>query len=640
MYNIFIIFSEEGEKMKKLLLLLAILSALIMSSCSSGDTGPSAGAPGGPIDPGYSYPPSDSHEREPENIMNPPFSDIGKNLVSFDDFEYIRPDTDALVSELARLSSDVTARVLSYDELIDRILSVDEMYDSFDTMTAYISLMSSAEITDTSLSEEYEFLTSESAVISRAIEEMLVVLANSEFADRLEKEAFGEGFVDRYKDGSKYNSYTVYLLQEEALLESKYFALSPKTIIITYEGRRDTYENTLARIEVKYKDDPEKYQKALADCEALFISEYDKFSTDIYIELLKIRRLIAETFGYNSYAEYAYEQLGHDYSPEDMDELLNDIANYAVPVYTSLNSRAFAGFFKMNKAPVIDTGSAVNTIFRTLKLLDPDIADVYAYMLNCGLYDIAPESDTRRDGAFTVYLKTPDVPVIFATLNGNVNDCMTLAHEFGHFYDNIKNDGIMESLDLSEVASQSLEFLLMTKISKYVTESEYKYIYYSQMRSALETLIFQGFYAKFEALAYELPYKEITRANLNALVKTAAAEMKLNTEYLSDISDIVIVHLIDTPFYVQSYCTSVLASLDIYFAECATEGKGVAAYNALIEHEEGTGFVMALKNAGVPTPFRAHAVKSILDKVYLSIIGSHYFEDNRNEDSAAVIRTK
>ena len=105
-----------------------------------------------------------------------------------------------------------------------------------------------------------------------------------------------------------------------------------------------------------------------------------------------------------------------------------------------------------------------------------------------------------------------------------MSDHTTISHEFGHFYDEFENYGNATSLDLCELSSQAMEMLTLTKFKGVLNNDEYKYLYYKQMKSALETLIIQGFYARFEALAYALKYDEISREALDGLVMRAAKD--------------------------------------------------------------------------------------------------------------------
>ncbi len=605
--------------MKRTAFLLAFIFALMLSSCGA----PDSDMQGEPA------------ITAPEEIIIPPFSDIGREKIAFSDIEYTRPNTEELLSDLYALAAFAAEEGVDYDVLAQKIGDVDKKYASFATMSSLLLIKTSANINDKDLQAEYELLTASAPDVTRGIEELFVTLASSEHAVRLEEELFGEGFIDKYKHGSKYNDYTVSLLEKEAALEADYLALSPQSVMIAFEGKTENYEDTAERVKKKYAANPIKRSEALAECERLYNEALGNATSDIYVELLKLRHDIALAFGHESYAEYAYEKLGHDYSAEACDRLLSDISEYAVAVYASLSQRAFAGYFKTHTPISAENARVVNSIFSVMEQLDGDFAAAYSYMLNCGLYDISDSEDKRRKISFTTYLYDLDAPFVFATMNGNAEDFTTLTHEFGHFYDNIKNDGDTSSIDIAEISSSAMELLALTGFKDILTAEEYKYLYYSEMRSALEVLIFQGFYAKFEALAYALPYEEITKERLDGLVKEAAGFMKLNTEYLNSLADVMIIHLIDMPFYVQSYCTSLLVSLDIFFAECEAAGSGTDAYKRLLSREGECGFEEELSRAGLDSPFREGALPLLLDKIYFSIIGSHFYDESADIINAA-----
>jgi len=308
--------------------------------------------------------------------------------------------------------------------------------------------------------------------------------------------------------------------------------------------------------------------------------------------------------------------------------MLEDIANYAIPVYTALASSAFSGYFNIYSPPRAHEGKAINDIYKILSNISPELSESYAYMLNCGLYDISSAKANRLDGAYTTYLYDIDAPYIFATTSETVSDYMTISHEFGHFFDSYTNYNSDASLDLLEVSSTALELIVLSKLSDALCDDNYKYLYYDEMKSMLEVLIFQGFYAKFESLVYEIPADRISRQSVDNAVLEAARFMNLNTDYFNSLDDILIYHLIETPLYVQSYCTSAVASLDIFFMECENEGDGVEAYLKLTSRDTDKNFAAHLMDAGISSPFRNHAIKDITNKIYYSIIGSYYYGDD------------
>ena len=562
--------------MKKSLLLIAVLMLAVLTSCGAAGINSGHSQNGGSVT---------------DEIILPPLDGMEYEVVDFNSITYARPSTDAVIEKTKELSVLLDGGDIDYDGVIEMISEIDTLYAEFDTMLSLLMIRSSEDLTDESTSEEYEYLQSKAPSVERAVDELLVELARSPFATRLEEEVFGEGFIEEYIDGSRFTDHITALLEEEAALEAEYLTLDSASAA--------------------------------------------ERGADIFIELLKIRKQLADAYGYESYSEYAYEALGHDYSAEDMSALCEDIARFALPIYTALSQRAFYGYFKTHRPPTVSRAEIVNDLYTVLSSLDEDIGLVYSYMLNGSLYSIEEPSDERRPGAFTLYLSSAEVPFTFVTLDGTPDGYMILTHEFGHFYDDFTNYGGSSSLDLCEVSSQALELLALTRFKDTLSTEEYKYLYYMEMERALQSLIIQAFYARFEALAYELSYENITKENLDRLVIRAAEEMHLNTKVFGDLSDAVIVHLIDTPFYVQSYCTSLIAALDIFFKECDAEGDGVAAYMALINTEPSYGFKEALTRAGIASPFDEDIVKRLADEVHYSILGSHYYKISDNYQNAA-----
>ena len=212
----------------------------------------------------------------------------------------------------------------------------------------------------------------------------------------------------------------------------------------------------------------------------------------------------------------------------------------------------------------------------------------------------------------------------------------TLMHEFGHFADGFINYGEDASIDRQEISSQALELLSLRYMNGILDESDIKYLQYSSMYSALETLLFQGFYARFEELAYAIPYDQISEEALNSAVVLAAYEFGLNTAYVNDITVAFIPHIFLYPFYVQSYCTSLIPALQFYFMEIDEAGSGVEAYKAYIDRNETDyDFEESLESAGLTSPFSENTVQEIVAKIYYEITGSRYSPEGVGGGSSA-----
>ena len=560
-----------------------------------------------------------------------------RDAVPFSEIEYARPDPSALINGITEATEILRAASLPYSDTLARLTRIDDELSSFITMYSYASIMVYKNSADTFYSTEYAYLSEEYPKIQKALEDMLVAAARSKDAEDLERDLFGEGFIEEYKNGGIYTSEAVSLMEKEAELTSKYTSLSTANITIVYGSLHGSYDEVVKALTNQYGEGSAAFLDAVACCDALYQKKLAIISKDIFIELLKTRRLIADSLGYSSYIEYAYGNIHKDYEASDINGLISDISSYALPVYKRLVERLIA-----NYNPAIDPSlnhPAPNASELTEKLggilseINTDLSSVYSYMLNYGLYDIDSSLKNRTDTSFTTYLYSFDSPYLFVTLEGKASDYLTVAHEFGHYYDFFVNYGDDASLDLSEISSQALELLVLQRLEDELPFKYYGYLFNTAMASMLETLIFQGFYAKFEHLAYELAYSDITEDNLNALLKEAATELSLNTAIFNDLSDVIIPHLIISPLYVQSYCTSAASALEIMFAEYENEGDGLDIYLDLVNRDEGGTLEEQLAGAGLTSPFEDGFIKKIADSIYYYVMGSHYYDDLEDEDN-------
>ena len=560
-----------------------------------------------------------------EQIFIPDISGTGREPVNISELQYTRPDTDNLIEAIRRASDIISKSELEYSRQLEAIRTIEPLYSHYSTMYAYLTLMTSKNSADREWTSEYAALSEAEPDIADALEELYVEAARSEYANSFEEDYFGEGHIEKYSDGGRHTDEAVAYLKREAALTSEYTSLSTATVVINYKGESKTYDEIAKELADKYGEWSVRYSVAIKECDALYERARSKRAAELFCELVKVRADIADAMGYEDYREYAYELRGHDYSPEELDALVEEISQYTVPVYQALEAAAFGGYFRHNKGIRVTRESVINGLYKAYTDMDKDIADAYAFMLASGLYDVEPKAQNRKDGAFTLYLTELDAPFVFTTLTSNVTDYSTLSHEFGHFYELLSRGTSSPSLDLSEVSSQSLELLTLTRLDGIMNADEYKYVYYSSMRSALLTLITQGFYAKLESLIYGLEGDEVTEENLNSLVREAAKEMHLNPSAYTTISSVLIDHLVLYPFYVQSYCTSLAVSLDIFFLECENVGEGVRIYSALSTRDEDGEFCDVIDECGLDLPFNNNMLKGLLDKIYYSIIGSYYF---------------
>ena len=603
--------------LRHLILLTFLTSLLLLVSCDGTHGNNHTGHSGGAAN---------------ETVRIPKPEDIEREFTKFDDIVYSRPDYEKLISDIDAVAEKIKANDTSFEEQVALIEALETDYSHFLTMYSYNIIAISKNAADSAVTVEYELLASAYPDVLKAIEDMTVAAARSPHARKFEEEYFGDGLIEEYGEGGKYTEEIVALLKNEAELETKYSSISTATVDITYDGVTASFDEMEQRIANKYGEGSTKYISAMADCEELYYEAENRLITDTFVDLLRVRRLIADEFSYESYATYAYDTIYHDYSTEQMDKFIDDIAKYVVPVYKDLESTVFYSYFRSVNPPSLSRVKLINTLYDLYEKEDEELHKIYSYMLASGFYDIDYYDDNRSGGAFTTYLEDYSAPFIFMTRYGDVGDLTTLSHEFGHFADSYINYDSVASMDLLEVSSQALELLTLEMLSDTLTSSEYKYLLYYEIQNAFLTLIYQGFYASFEREVYQLAYDEITEENLAMTVSKVAREMGL-PQY--DLSVVFIDHTLLYPFYVQSYCTSIVSSIDIYLEECDSNGAGIEIYKNLIERSEELTYEQNLLRVGLSSPFEKDKLKEISNELYYKINGYYYFKESQGNSNVA-----
>ena len=621
---------------KKLLSMLLIFTILIslcstLIACKSNDDND----PSTDQEQGSTSTETDGKENE-KVILKPTFKDYPeRNTVKYAVMAYSRPNVDAIIATFQDTVRAIEQNTLLYETQLQMINALYEPYSQIETAYALIQLKQNQNSMDQSVNEEHAYISTRYPEFAEVIEQLYVACARSEHARRFEEDYF-QSDISEYEDGGRLNDAVVSLLREEASLESSYNSLSAN-LEIEYKGKKGTYESFLNEINQKYASmlNSAQHLAELSALEIAYDSQIVESKNDIYVNLVRIRREIADALGYESYLPFAYEENGYEYTPEDMRGFLSAIKQFVAPIYWDEDFyRTYSLIRQTTENARVHRVDLINNLYAIYALSNEEIAEAYRFMLQFELFDIEKNTAGRYQGAFTTYFSAYDAPFVFASVYGTSSDYLTLAHEFGHFTDMFYNATSTESLDLSETYSQGLELLTVLASKRVLPTEATVYLKYSALYSALETLMIQGFYSEFELRVYELSANEITKENISRIAKEVAREFGFYNPDSFDISTCTITHTMLYPTYVQSYCTSAIAALELYMMEADVDGSGFAAYETLLHAENNSSFISSLTEAGLSSPFHSQIVKELSDKVYFEFLGKHYYCDGSDCNAA------
>ncbi len=537
-----------------------------------------------------------------------------RELVDYTTVKYVRPDYDKLISDIKECGEKLKNGKYgnNKDKLYEDMEAiVDGYYYKLLTMSEVAFINYAQDITSSEARDEYYDIYEQSQVIYTYLEELYSICAQSKHAKFLEESFLGEGFLDSYEGDYSVPDELVELFSRETELIKSY-SEAMADLTVDYGGRSYTYDEMIG-----IPDDFVYFEVLDAFCE-----KYNSILGKIYVELVGVRQDIAELCGYDSYADYAYENLlGREYAPADADKYISGVKKYAVPIYKKYfddSQDNQLGIRSISPEKVI---SGTQTI---VNKLSDELSRIYSEMLEKNLYTVGCY-DTMYYGSFQTYLNDFESPYLFVNGSGTSTDALTMLHEFGHFSSAYFNYGSTGSNDECEVASQALELIGSRYIGEILGSKEAEAIKGYELFYILSSVTECAAWTEFENLAYA--DDTLTLEECNEYYEQCSLDFGLTNEEGegSDVRAWVLInHLFEQPYYTIGYSVSADVAVQIYELECENEGKGVEKYLELIKLAQNYDFFGNLKTVKLESPFadgRAEKFAAVIDGELSRVFG-------------------
>ncbi len=539
--------------------------------------------------------------------------------VKFSDMVYERPDLDQCVNKMTAFKNKIEAGTAGQDEIIDDAFELfGEEIANWNSMYSISNIYFSISPFDEYWSGETGFYNDANPVLENKLDQVLVSCARSWYKEILESELLGEGVLDRYVNGSVFTEKLAELKQKEADLITKFETIDYDSLVFKVGSYSGTFEQLYARFE---KSGNYEFLEALY---ANYMLAIKKAAGSIFIDLVKVRHEMAKEAGYDSYEEYAFkEELERDYTPEEalkLTEGMRDIINplLAGDLYTSKFIEEYSQFVQY---PVmLSYGEVMEYSGKGLAAIDSSLAEVFKYMEDLELCYLGYDSD-QVGMSFTTFIANYAAPYIVIQGSSDINDMLTMIHEFGHFYDNYINLGGNVNLDICEVSSTALALLF----SRYLDQidgfnSQQRTAYSAQLKlNTLDIFASQSMYHKFEHMVYLLPEEQLSIDTLSAIALQVEKEFGSEEGQFEDMWP-MITHFFIQPFYVISYVTSSAVSLQMYEKELENKGSGIESYmNFINAYDPAQSFRNSVEQLGLKLPFTDEGLASVKSAIYKMI---------------------
>ncbi|MEG2215545.1 MAG: hypothetical protein RRZ24_00020 [Clostridia bacterium] len=542
---------------------------------------------------------------EPQPTITPvPLPIDNRDNIRFSEMTYTRPDIGAITEKIDTIMADIQAEkpvaglMKAYEEL-------QAMYNDAESQMSLAYLLYAFDVTNDTYQQEYTMLQSELTTLDLSMTDVSIALfESSDEAEQTARTEFGEDYVDTvYADETLNDEKIQDLLDAENELITEYDRMTASFTLME-GGRKWTLDEILGSDTLDYNSFTRLY--------TTYCKAFNVQAGNIYLELLGVRKQIAEKLGYGSYAAYGYDLFGRDYSITDVKALHAAIKKYIVPVYVNAEDVDTYELYskRYDQETFLDSLTVAATKF------SPALAESLGFMLRNDLYDFSV-SAKKMVGSFTTYLPNYNAPFMFSQWTGSSSGVTTVIHELGHFTNYYHNAvagwSAADCLDLAEVDSQALELLMMPY---------YELFYGDQAESAKKDRLLDCMYAlvtgcmedEFQQEVYANP--SMSLEEINRLYQKLAKEYGLVELYgYTGEEWTLITHTFQTPMYYISYAVSMVPALELWEQSQIDPQIASETYFRISNRAPYAGFRQTLTDNGLSDVFSETTIARLAKRI-------------------------
>ena len=551
-----------------------------------------------------------------------------KELRTFNELEYTRPDFEEIKSSCIRLSEKVNA-AKSYEEVRQCILESESVSSKFDTQVTIAMIRHTIDTSDKFYEAEDEYINNAIPEAMPAFQAFNLCLLNSPFRKEIDAE-FGEQFLKSIQlSVDSFSEKNIALMQEESDLINRYQRLVA-ACKISFDGG----EHNLIGI-LKYFSNPDReVRKAAAKKYAEFFEANDAEMGEIFDKLVKIRDEMGRNMGFENFIPLGYMQQGRmDYNEKDVaafrQQVLEEIVPFCDELYKAQAKRIGVDkihfydeeliFPDGNAVPIGDRAYLVEQARKMYQDMSQETGEFIDFMIEHELMDL----DNKPNKAATGYMTSLSefkAPFVYSCFNGTTADVDVLTHEMGHAfagYEAMRTQPLQalwsEPTDIAEIHSMSMEQFAYPYAELFFGEKADKYRF-QHLQEALTFVPFGVAVDEFQHIVYANP-------NMTPQERTSAWR-DLEKKYMpwrdyGEDNDFFNrggwwyhkLHIFHYPFYYINYTLTTMGALEFKKKMELDKTAGWQDYMTLCKLGGSLGYLDTLKAANLAIPFEKGGVK-------------------------------
>ena len=550
-----------------------------------------------------------------DNITGILVDDAEHTDLTFDELEYYRMEEstfDAIVADLETLASDTA----NMDAVTDVIVAMEDYANELSGMYAIAQIYTTLDAENEAYDEELKYCDELWYNIADKIQINYQIIALSACSEALRVRVDDDEEWQEILDYVPMTDEQKELFAQETDLSLAYDELYNKEYTATISG----VDYTMESLDEAYSAGTVTWDEYLAGLGSILEARNTEMG-ELFLQLVAIRDQIAESYGYDNYADYAYEETyGRDYSPEDLEEYRAQIIEYYAPLSDELYDLLFDTYYSEYSAmweEEISVEECFANMEAYLPLISEDMLVSFHYMLDHEMYDLEV-NDAKAPGAYSTTISGFNAPYMFNCADGSYSDMTTLIHEFGHYnqmYYASADEwyyGYFE-LDLCEIHSQGLEVLFLEYYDEMFGEySNVLNIYnlFNQVYASVEGAKEDAFQYEVYSNAEGLTLEQVNQMYYDVCLEYGSEDF-YNSYYLGlygvtpadQIYEwIEIPHTFQSPMYYISYSVSMTGAEEIRDLAMDDRDAAIELYLELVERGSENSFQATLEEVGINNP--------------------------------------
>ncbi len=552
--------------------------------------------------------------------------------MKFQDFEYRRPDMQALSSQFSQLlEAFENATDLATQNQI--FLQVNTLRMEFDSMWNICYVRHSVNTQDAFYTQENDFFDFEKpnfdALVNRFYEKMLQSPLRAQLEETWGKQLFVIAELER----KSFEPIALEDMQEENRLSSEYVKLKAAAKI-DFNGEVHNL-SSIGKYELSQNRDT---RRAAILAKWSFFEKHQAEIEQIFDQLVKVRHRTAQKLGFKNFVELAYIRMRRsDYNAEMVAAYRQQVLEHIVPLANELYERQRrrmgldqlffydeeVRFRSGNATPKGDTPWIVENAHQMYAALSPQTNAFFTQLLDSNLMDLEAKPG-KATGGYCTYISQHKAPYIFSNFNGTSGDVEVLTHEAGHAFQVFSsshftvNEYFWPSYESAEIHAMSMEFFTWNWMHLFFKEETDKFKF-NHISNAISFLPYGVAVDEFQHRIYENPdmtpaernatWREIEQKYLphrnydgNAFLQKGCYWLRQN-------------HIFTVPFYYIDYTLAQVCAFQFWKRDLEDHSAAWNDYVKLCEAGGSLPFLELVKLANLRSPFDPGCVESVIGTI-------------------------